>query len=310
MERSLTLVLAALAAASSLVGGCAGAARGADEARPSSAPAAPGERRPPPPDPAMAVVAIRANDGTTLGAAFVVDASGHLLTTRAIAASAGRTVQLGDGSVRTSSVVGTDTLSELAVLKLHGPAPAALPLADVPAVLGDDAIPLDAPIDGGGVFCGAASVPAASAGCPIVDARGDVVGIALEPTRGVARTRQVEVVRRLLPRLVAARGQDVPRTWMGLVPRPSPKGLLRWNGTVIPRGVVVESVLPDGPATTAGLAPGDIIVAFDGMRVVGDATLEWFLHVAGPGHRATLYVLHDNVPAYYEVTLEEQPRAL
>ena len=102
-------------------------------------------------------------------------------------------------------------------------------------------------------------------GAALVDARGRLVGIGSlfvqqvidgEATRGNMFV-PVDVLEPVLDDLVAhGRRQGPPRPWLGAY-------LHDEDGRV-----VVQDVAPDGPAATAGLAPGDQIAAISGQPVV------------------------------------------
>ena len=55
-------------------------------------------------------------------------------------------------------------------------------------------------------------------------------------------------------------------------------------------GRLVTSVMPDGPAAAAGLAPGDVVNAVDSHRVVSLADLQARLYTVTPGTDVELSV--------------------
>ena len=55
-------------------------------------------------------------------------------------------------------------------------------------------------------------------------------------------------------------------------------------------GAVIGDVNPDGPADKAGLARGDIILAFEGQPIERFGQLPWFASTAGVGRSVTLRV--------------------
>ncbi len=68
-------------------------------------------------------------------------------------------------------------------------------------------------------------------------------------------------------------------------------GRVLWFTLAQDAAVRVNEVLPDGPAARAGLAPGDLIVAFDGSPVVSIDTLHRLLTRERIGVRTALDVL-------------------
>jgi S1-C subfamily serine protease len=72
------------------------------------------------------------------------------------------------------------------------------------------------------------------------------------------------------------------------------------------RAVRVESLARDGPAARAGLEPGDLIVAFDGIRVGGIDDLHRLLGADRIGRRASVSVLRRGRRLELAVTAAER----
>ncbi len=77
-------------------------------------------------------------------------------------------------------------------------------------------------------------------------------------------------------------------------------------------GVVVNSVAQDTPAARAGLRTGDIITAYDGMRIEAEeeedlGSFQRLVASAGPGQKAKLQVLRGGKERSVEVELASQP---
>jgi predicted metalloprotease with PDZ domain len=71
-------------------------------------------------------------------------------------------------------------------------------------------------------------------------------------------------------------------------------------------GAKVTSVIPDSPADKAGLKKGDVVVALDGDKVVGPATLTEMIHAAEPGKTVRLDVLRDGKKQTLSAELAER----
>ncbi len=65
----------------------------------------------------------------------------------------------------------------------------------------------------------------------------------------------------------AINGQAVRRAWSGLVGQSLTKDLAEGFGLDRPGGVIVNKVFPGGPADSAGIEPGDIVLSVDGRPV-------------------------------------------
>jgi serine protease Do len=73
------------------------------------------------------------------------------------------------------------------------------------------------------------------------------------------------------------------------------------------RGALVNSVQPGGPAESAGLRRGDVIVAYNGAAVADSNSLRNQVASTPPGAEVTLTVSRDNREQQVRVTLGELP---
>ncbi len=105
--------------------------------------------------------------------------------------------------------------------------------------------------------------------------------------------------------LVAARAQDpAPRSkpYLGIAGETAPP-------SSNPSGVIVDAVVPDGPAAKAGLKAGDVITKVEGQKVKSFNTLAHAVESHKPGDKIKLAVARDDKERDVEVTLAAQPDA-
>ena len=118
-------------------------------------------------------------------------------------------------------------------------------------------------------------------GGPLLDESGAVVAILSRAVPGYAVP--IDAARTVADQLVAA--GRAAHGWLGAV---TTDERARDDG-----GALVESVVPDGPAATAGLAAGDVIVAIGEQRITDAAGLSSAISRLRPGDPVALTVWRD-----------------
>ncbi len=228
--------------------------------------------------------------GESLGSAVVYTGDGFLLTNAHVVGRAqGGTALFADGTSAAFTVVGADTLSDLAVVRAGGPTPppAELGEADNLAV-GQLVVAVGSPLGlAGSVTAGVVSalgrsLPTRSgsaarlvedviqtdaalnpgnSGGALADARSRVVGINTAVAGiGLGLAVPVNATTR---RIIAALMRDgrVRRAYLGLVTVPAPLSSQLQARFGRASGLRVAEVVPDGPAARAGIRSGDLLLA-------------------------------------------------
>jgi putative serine protease PepD len=274
--------------------------------------------------------------GTTSGSGLVVLDDGHVLTNAHVVAGARSVaIVLADGTSVAGEVVGSDPVTDLAVV---APVQGAPPVAWTPVVrgsvedlrVGDAAVVVAAPAsvpgnptvglgmvsalrqwvrDGGttlhGMIESDVEVDAAMSGGAVCDRTGRVVGVATAVGSGddTGYATAIDEAWRAAESLIA--DGVVHHVWLGVeggdVGTTSPSLLGSAGG-----GVRVERTVPGSPAEAAGLLPGDVITAAGGQPVGSMGDLVLALRAHRPGDQVELSLRRDGVDSSALVTLAER----
>lgn len=151
----------------------------------------------------------------------------------------------------------------------------------------------------------AAARPGTSGGA-IVDAAGSVIGMT---TSALVRGLPIAIPMTPLSEIVAALASSTPpkRAYLGVSLQPVRFARPTADGT--DRGLLVFAVVPDGAADRAGVLVGDVIVGFDGERILRSDDLQDRLAGVDVGARGTLSIVRGGVTERLEVTLGARPSA-
>ena len=245
------------------------------------------------------------------GSGVVIDRDGLILTNAHVVERVDTvTVTLPEGEQRDGDVVGTDPVTDLALVRLQrGAQPAPAPLGDSEKLdVGDWAIALGTPyglertvtlgivsslhrnISSLGfsdkrldLIQTDAAINPGNSGGPLVNALGEVIGINTlvrsGPGAGLGFAIPINLARRVADQLVADGHVVHPYLGIQLVPltariarehNDDPNALLQLPERA---GALVQTVLPDSPAQTAGLRRGDVVIAAGETAVIDPQSL-------------------------------------
>src|SRR5882762_1950426 len=129
----------------------------------------------------------------------------------------------------------------------------------------------------------------AEEGGPVLDAAGRRLGISTFGPRGRVLVIPAATVERVLPALL--KDGRIARGWLGVALQPVavPDALQEQAGQ--PSGVMVMSIVEDGPAAKAGLVAGDIVLTVDGTPTRSLRRIATQLASEGIGRKAELRVI-------------------
>jgi len=282
--------------------------------------------------PAVAVVQVAENGRRGLGTAFVIRPDGWLLTASHVARGAEEiTVELGETSYP-AHLVGYDARRDLALLRIEPRGrlaaltvvgTARLRVGDPVAVIGNPhgrtrVLTVGTVTEIGATLPGLApgimvrfrgQVARGNSGGPLLDARGEVVGLVVaagsaggEPS-GLAVSG--DAIRAALPALLS--GARIERAWIGIAGTTLLPERARSMGIRAERGALVLDVLPRTPAAAASLRPQDVIVAFDGQPIRTWEDLLVAVSTKRPGEVVRLRIVRGTQVFERSVTLGVRP---
>lgn len=149
-----------------------------------------------------------------------------------------------------------------------------------------------------------------NAGGALVDPEGAVFGIEAlvnspdAGSNGQAFVVPMDVAEHVARQMLA--GQRVTHPWLGTV-NTADLSTATAHQLQLSGGAQITEVTPGSPAGQAGMAPSDVITAFDGHPVQSTGGLTQLISDLDPRYRATISYLHKGKPATATVTLAETP---
>jgi serine protease Do len=269
----------------------------------------------------------------SLGSGVIIDPSGIALTNAHVIDNASQIeVMTLDGSKYGAKVLGVDKKTDLAVLRIgNGKADfPALRLGDSNETrVGDWVVAIGSPFGlqatvtagiisakarhiGAGPYDDFLQTDAAinpgNSGGPLVNLRGEIVGINTAVVRGgsgIGFAIPSSLVKRVSAELTA-KGK-VTRGWLGVSLQPLTSELAASFGARDRKGALVAEVVSDSPAAAAGVKSGDIILQVNGEKVDDPGDLARAVAAAAPGQTAKVKVWRDGQERALDIRLTEQP---
>ena len=144
-------------------------------------------------------------------------------------------------------------------------------------------------------------------GGPIVNAAGEVLGIATSGPRRSVLTIPAATIDRVVDALIQ-RGH-VPQPWIGIAMQPVafPEGSWKSLGIEHDRGLLVVTVAAGSPAEKAGIVLGDVIVTIDGRPVRSARSLQAALDSEKIGKAVPIRLVRGGKLVELSVTVGERP---
>ena len=276
------------------------------------------------------------------GAGVVYNNDGYILTDQHVVAGATSIkVTFQDGYTTSAKLVGTDPSTDVGVIKVDAPASELHPLTfadSSTAQVGDDVVAIGSPFSlpetvtsgivsqtgrsiqapNGWTIPGAiqtdAPINPGNSGGPLLNANGDVLGLNDQietnnttaggegSSSGIGFATPGNEDQRVANTIIS--GKPVEHGYVGVSLAPSTQG----GAKIASSGSSTQqAIVPNSPASRAGLEPGDLITAVDGQTI--SSTEQFIAKVAADsaGQTITLTVQRNGQTKQIQVTLGKQP---
>jgi S1-C subfamily serine protease len=280
----------------------------------------------------------RRPQGRGTGSGFVITPDGLIVTNSHVVHGASAiSVALADGHALAADLVGEDSDTDLAVLRVSAAGLSPVLLGDSNAIRpGQLAIAIGNPygfqatVTAGVVSALGRSLRASTgrlmddiiqtdaalnpgnSGGPLVNSRGEVIGVntaMIASAQGISFAIAINTAIYVVSKLI--RDGKIRRGVIGVAGQNVPllRRVVRFFDLPVESGILVISVEANGAAQRAGLREGDIVVGFDGQPVEAIDDLHRLLTEARVGVRAPLTVIRGAERLTLEVTPEESTPA-
>ncbi len=266
----------------------------------------------------------------SLGSGFIINKDGYILTNDHVVESADKIqVSLTDGRNFTAKVVGRDSKTDVALLKIDAGAPLpAAPLGDSSRLrVGEWVMAIGNPfgfdhsVTAGIVSAKTRFIPGSyndyiqtdasinpgNSGGPLIDLSGAVVGVnsaiytRTGTSMGIGFAIPINLVKEEIQALRTA--GKVTRGWLGVYIQKVTPALSESLGLDEPRGALIADVLKDSPAQAAGLKRGDVIVAYNNPPIKESQQLPLMVGETPIGRKVPLTIFRDHTTRQVQVTI-------
>jgi serine protease DegQ len=270
-----------------------------------------------------------------LGSGVIVSPEGYLITNHHVVEGADEIeVMLADGRQAQAKLVGTDPETDVALIKIN--------LDKLPAVtfgnsdrlqVGDAVLAIGNPFGVGQTVTSGivsaldrkglglntfenfiqtdAAINPGNSGGALVDASGNLIGINTAifsrsgGSLGIGFAIPAATAREVMEGLI--KNGRVVRGWIGVEPRDLTPDMADTLHLPVKSGVLITGVLQDGPASSGGMQPGDVVTKIGGKPVANTAELLNAVAALPPGSNAEIGVQRGDKAVDVKVKVAQRP---
>ena len=273
-------------------------------------------------------------DSKSLGSGFIISKDGYILTNYHVIKDANEIiVRLSDRREIIAEMVGNDPRSDIALLKVEAD--------DLPIVklgnsdnlkVGEWVLAIGSPfgfdysVTAGIVSAKGRNLPRenyvpfiqtdvainpGNSGGPLFNLDGKVIGINSQiysrtgGFMGLSFAIPINMVMNVVDQLKSS--GRVARGWLGVLIQDVTRELAESFGMKKPRGALVAKVLPNSPAEKAGFQVGDVVVKFDGKKIIRSSNLPPIVGITAVGKNVKVEILRKGKSKRLTVNLGELP---
>ena len=275
-------------------------------------------------------------DAQSLGSGFIISEDGYILTNHHVIADADEViVRMANRKEFVATVIGSDEASDIAVIKVEAEQLPVLKFGDSDQLkVGEWVLAIGSPfgfdhsVTAGIVSAKGRSLPSdnyvpfiqtdvainpGNSGGPLFNLDGEVIGI---NSQIYSRTGGFMGLSFAIPIEMAVDVANqiketgrVSRGWLGVLIQEVTRELAESFGMENPHGALVVKVLDNSPAATAGLEVGDVIVQFNGKKVMRSSSLPPLVGRAKVGQEAEVTVVRNKQQRNIGVQIAQLPGA-
>jgi serine protease Do len=274
----------------------------------------------------------------SLGSGFIVSADGYIITNNHVVKDADEIyVRLTDRQELSAELVGADPRSDIALLKVDAEGLKPVKLGSSKRLeVGEWVLAIGSPygfentVTAGIVSATGRSlenprdtyvpfiqtdvaINPGNSGGPLFNLSGEVVGVNAQiysgtgGFMGLSFAIPIDVAMDVVKQL--KEDGRVTRGWLGVLIQEVSLELAESFGMNRPRGALVANVLEDGPAKSAGIKPGDVILTFNAVEVNVATELPPLVGRVKPGSRVIVEIMRKGKPKTLKVKVGELPES-
>jgi serine protease Do len=274
------------------------------------------------------------------GSGFIISPDGYIMTNNHVVADADEKkieVSFNDGKKEKAKIIGTDPTTDLAIIKVERKDISVAALGNSDDVeIGEMVVAVGNPLGLEGTVTSGivsatgrsigilrqegvgnlgienfiqtdAAINPGNSGGPLVNLRGEVVGI----NSAIATTNQryqgygfaipINLAKVVAEDLI--KNGKVRRGYLGVMISPIDDKMAKALGMDKPEGALIQEVQKDGAAEDAGIKAGDVVITIDGKNIKASNELQSLIARKHPGEKVSLKIFRDGKSLEKTVTL-------